>query len=70
MGSVTRGEIVIKVRDLLLHAAGVGAGGALGAVRLSGHLTPWADALRVRPSGAPICGVLRAVPGQRVCLVR
>jgi hypothetical protein len=58
------------VVGLLLLAAGTGAGGMWAAARLSGHLTPWADPLRVGPTGAPVCGVLRAVPGQRVCLVR
>lgn len=54
----------------LLFASGVGAGGMWAAARMTGHLTPWSYPLALTPAGAPQCGLLRAVPGQRVCLVR
>ncbi|MHB1516417.1 MAG: hypothetical protein ACYCVY_12075 [Acidiferrobacteraceae bacterium] len=56
----------------LLLAAVLGAAGALGAARLTGHLTPWSDQLRIGPTGAPMCGVLRGQDGvvYGVCLTR
>jgi hypothetical protein len=54
----------------LAFAAAVGAAGMWGAARMTGHLTPWSYPLMLTPAGTPQCGFLRALPGQRVCLVQ
>ncbi|MHB8565237.1 MAG: hypothetical protein ACYDDA_15175 [Acidiferrobacteraceae bacterium] len=60
------------VAGLLLLAAGIGASGAIGAAKIAGHLTPWADPLVVNAAGTPVCGPLRGQDGRpyQVCLIR
>lgn len=61
---LVRGWAVTAV--ILLTAAALGAAGALGAARLTNHLTPWDIRLAEMPAGQPDCGQIQNQQDQKI----